>query len=138
MIPDTNTLTSLLETILSSIGAGRGFVRGQAFSLLGILAVLEILIAALWWSITGSEIIVKFLKKIMLVGFFIWVVQEWSPLLVDIMDGFVQTGSRAAARGGGSKVSIENPSAIVDAGYQAVLPIFKALMRYDNMFTIIC
>lgn len=135
MTPDTDSLTLILDTFLDAFSLGRTAVGRSANSLLAILATLEILMAAIWWSITGSDVVVKFLKKVLLIGFFIWIVESWDSLVGTVIAGFIYTGENAGASAGGNIVSLENPSAIVDAGFNAVLPIFEHLRSFDSYFS---
>ncbi len=135
MTPDTDSLTLILDTFLDAFSLGRTAVGRSANSLLAILATLEILMAAIWWTITGSDVVVKFLKKVILIGFFIWIVESWDSLVGSVIAGFIYTGETAGATAGGNIVSLENPSAIVDAGFNAVLPIFEHLRSFDSYFS---
>ena len=137
MAPETDTLTHLLETFLSAFKLGRVEVGGEAWSLLSILATLEILLASLWWTLRGDNFTAPFLKKVILIGFFIFVVSNWDSLITQVVAGFIHTGETAARAAGGSVVSIENPSAIIDAGFRAALPIFNHIKNFTSISSVL-
>jgi len=132
MVPETDTLTNMLETFLEAFKLGRVAVGGDAWNLLSILATLEILLASLWWSLRREEFTANFLKKVILIGFFIFVVSNWDSLISTVVEGFIHTGATAGSAAGGTVVSLRNPSAIVDAGFKAVFPIFDHIRNYAS------
>lgn len=130
MTPDTGTLTTVLDQILSMLKIGKSGVGADAFSLLTILATIEILIAALWWAITGQDALVGLLKKLLFIGFFLFVIQNYDSLLHTVIDGFIHTGKIAGSGGGDSLASIKDPSSIVEAGFTATQPVFEHLTTF--------
>jgi len=130
MTPDTGTLTTVLEQILSMLKLGKAGVGSDAYSLLTILATIEILIGALWWAITGQDALVGLLKKLLFIGFFLFVISNYDSLLHTVIDGFIHTGKIAGSGSGDSLASIKNPSSIVEAGFTATKPVFEHLTTF--------
>ena len=58
MPADSNSLTFILQQFLTAFQAGRGAVGVDAFHLLGILATLELTVAAIWWALVGDDVLV--------------------------------------------------------------------------------
>ena len=134
MPADSNSLTFILQLFLTAFQSGRGAVGVDAFHLLGILATLELTVAAIWWAIVGDDVLVALMKKILLVGFFIFVVSNYDSLLSTVSLGFIHTGEVAGSAGGGNMVSVTNPSTIISAGLQASQPIFDHI-KQASVFT---
>lgn len=134
MEADANTLTTLLNQFLATFQIGRDAVGVSAFSLLGILAALELTVAAMWWAITGDDALVALMRKILLVGFFVFIVENYDSLLNVVIGGFIHTGEIAGSAGGGNIASVRNPSMIVKAGLEASRPIFEHV-RHASVLT---
>jgi type IV secretory pathway TrbL component len=98
MIADTGTLTTVLDGFLSVLKVGKADVGSQAFSLLTILATIELLMASLWWALTGQDALVGLIKKLLSVGFFVFIITNYDNLLHVVVDGFIQTGKLAGAK----------------------------------------
>ena len=130
MTPETGTLTTVLDQILSVLKLGKSSVGSEAYSLLTILATIEILIAALWWALTGQDALVGLIKKLLFIGFFIFVIENYDSLLHTVVDGFIHTGIVAGSGRGDSLASIKDPSSIVEAGFIATQPIFEHLTTF--------
>lgn len=134
MTPDTGIITTLLNNFTNTFTGGFSKIFPDAMSLLAILAALEITIAAVWWAITEENTIVNLLKKVILIGFFIFVVTQWQSLIDIVLNGFVKTGLKAG--GGGSISLIRDPSSIIDYGFIATDPIFKHIDKYGPVDTL--
>ena len=130
MTPDTGTLTTVLDQILSMLKLGKAGVGSDAYSLLTILTAIEILVAALWWAMTGQDALVGLLRKLLFIGFFLFVISNYDSLLHAVIDGFIYTGKVAGSGSGDSLASIKNPSSIVEAGFKATQPIFEHLATF--------
>lgn len=120
MTPDTGILTTTLENFLTVFNAGIGKVQVDAQILLRILASLELIFVSLWWAYSGNDALGKLLRKILIISFFIWVIDYYGVILDWVIAGFTHTGESAA---GASIATLEDPSKIVDAGFKVCLPI---------------
>ncbi|MFC6842372.1 P-type conjugative transfer protein TrbL [Xanthomonas theicola] len=63
---------------------------------------------------------VAFVRKILHIGFFLFLVASWPTLTATVLNGFVWAGKTA---GGGTTVSLQDPSSVISAGFDAVQPI---------------
>lgn len=138
MEANTGSLTTILHQLLDIFSLGQQGVAGSAFSLLTLLAGIELTLAALWWAITGRDGLVPLMRKILLLGFFVFVVQNYPTLLSIVVEGFIQTGKTASANGGDALASVRDPSTIIDAGFFVALPILdhlKSFGDWDVLFT---
>ena len=128
MTIDTGLLTTLLNTFQDAFTGGFSRIYPDAMKLLAILAALEVAIAAIWWAIAQEEAIVTIARKCIQIGFFVFVVTQYQPLITAVLDGFVSTGLKAG--GGGSLNLIKDPSLIIDYGFAATAPIFDHLKDF--------
>lgn len=122
-------LTELLQDFASVITLGYGRLLPDAMSLLSILATLEIAFAGIWWALgDGQKIEVELLRKIIQIGFFVWVVTNYQWLVEVIIGGFIHVGETAGGHTTGNLLS--NPSAIADYGFKVTKPIFEMAGSY--------
>lgn len=131
---DSGILTTLLNTFSSAFTGGYGQIFGDAWSLLGVLAALELTIAAVWWALTESDALKELLRLCIKVGFFIFVVTKYDWLIDKVISGFINTGLKAG--GSGSISLIKDPSAIVDYGLTVTEPIFQHIQNYGAVDTL--
>lgn len=132
MEADTGTLTTVLNQFLQIFQLGRKDVGPHAWNLLSLLTTLEILLAALWWALTGSEAMTKLIKKLLTIGFFIFVIQNYDSLVSAISEGFIHTGKIASSAGGDVLSSVRDPSLIVEAGFYVALPVLDHIRGYSS------
>ena len=129
MVMDSGILTTLLNSFEESFTGGYAKIYPDAMHLLSILAVLEVAVAAIWWALCEENAVVELLKRVMRIGFFIFLVANYQTLVNSILDGFVTTGLKA---GGSSALSlIKDPSAIVRYGLAITQPIFAHNANYS-------
>ncbi len=122
-------LTDLLREFIAVFSFGYARLLPDAMALLSLLAALEICLVGIWWAFgDGQGIEVDLLKRVLQIGFFVWVITNYAWLIEIIVGGFISVGEKA----GGMKTGelLTNPSAIVDYGFKATDPIF--LLYKDN------
>lgn len=134
MTPDSGILTTLLNTFTTAFTGGFGRIYGDAWSLLGILAALELTVAAVWWALTESDALKELLRLAIKVGFFIFVVTKYDWLIDQVLGGFISTGVKAG--GAGNVGLMKDPSAIVDYGLFVTEPIFQHIQNYGAVDTL--
>ncbi len=128
MTPDTAILTTLLNTFVTAITGGYARIAGDALTLLQLLALLEVALAALWWMLTDDDALVGLIKRVLGIGLFVFFVTTYPALLSSVLEGFVQTGLKA---GGAPLTTLTDPSAIVTLGIQVSQPIIDHVAAYS-------
>jgi type IV secretion system protein TrbL len=122
LAPDPGILTAILSAFMGVFSRGTGLLTGDAERFLFLLAGLELVGAALFWALQGEELIVPFIRKILVIGVFAWFVLHWPTFLNAVRDGFLDAGFKAG--GGTSSIGqLNDPSAIVSRGLAVVAPI---------------
>src|SRR3546814_2804794 len=97
---DFNIIDKFLSAYTSAISSGFGLIQGDVTSVFSILIVIVIGITAVFWAIDeNSQVLPQLFRKILLVGFFVWVVNDWQGLPSTIIKGFVELGLKAGASG---------------------------------------
>jgi len=124
MLPD---LTSMMNTFLNVFKQGRLALLPDAKHLLWILASITITWSGLMWAFGTDDVIKEFVKKVLFIGVFVWLVTKWDSLLHSIVGGFVYAGTKAG--GSTNTVLISDPSAIMGQGLIVTGPIFSSLQN---------
>jgi type IV secretion system protein TrbL len=130
---EIGTLTTLLNTFEVAFTGGFSKIYPDAMHLLSILATLEVAVAAIWWVICEDNVLIELLKKIMKVGFFIFLVANYQFIIHSIVDGFVYAGFKAGGAAQGSTSLIKDPSAIIRIGFELAKPIDAAIAQYNPL-----
>jgi type IV secretion system protein TrbL len=132
---EIGTLTTVMHTFEVAFTGGYSNITSDAMDLLAKLATLEVALAALWWCLCEENTIVELLKKIMKIGFFIFVVTKYPWLIKCVVDGFVYVGLKAGggSTGAGSLELLKDPSAIIKIGFDLAKPIDDTLAHYNPL-----
>jgi type IV secretion system protein TrbL len=116
-------LDEFIRRFTTQIDSGFGIISGEVQAVLGTLVVISIVLTAIMWAVDETQnVIAPLVRKILLVGFFAWLVGSWHSLSMTVVNGFGQLGLRAS--GGGSVDDFMNtPTVAVDAGMQIVVKL---------------
>jgi len=128
MTPDVGILTELLNTFTTAFTSGVGYIHGDAKWLLGILIVIDLVLAVVL-NLSDGDHMKTLITKILKYGFFIWLVMDYKTLVQIILDSFKTVGLKA---GGGaiSTALFNDPSNIATYGIWVTEPIFEFI---DNL-----
>src|SRR5262245_37932543 len=102
-------MLNAMTLVLTDGGFGR--IMPDALWLLRRLALIGLVMEALWWGLSEDDVLVAFLAKMLWITAFIWLVTSWPWLTRVILTSFIQVGLRA----GGGVLSVEdfsNPARI--------------------------
>ncbi len=124
---DPAALDDFLNKFKTQVDAGFGLIQSDVSSTLATLVVISIVITALLWAIDENQnVLASLVRKVLLVGFFAFLVAQWSTLAATVVNGFAALGLKA----GGGAMTVTTfttaPSQIVMAGIKVV----AALMQY--------
>jgi type IV secretion system protein TrbL len=124
---DPAVLDDFLNKFRAQVDAGFGLIQGDVSATLGTLVVISIVITALLWAIDENQnVLASLVRKVLLVGFFAWLVSQWHSLSTTVVNGFAALGLKAG--GGAMTVTTftTSPSQIVMAG----INVIAGLMQY--------
>jgi type IV secretion system protein TrbL len=124
---DPNALDDFLTKFRGQVDAGFGLIQGDVSATLASLVVISIVVTAVLWAIDENQnVLASLVRKVLLVGFFAFLVAQWPTLTKTIVNGFAALGLKA----GGGAMSLSDfttsPSKVVMAGVTVV----KDLMLY--------
>lgn len=122
-------LTQLLTTFTNIFSTGFGVITPRAQAVLGTLAAIEVALAAIFWAVRGEDFTAPFLRKLLRIGFFVFLVASWPTLTKGVADGLADIGAMA---GGGSAAMVSDPSKIVDQALVVMKPIDDEVKRIQE------
>lgn len=121
---DMSIMTTTLNAILAVFEGGAGRVQSGGVGLLSVLIGIEITWAALMWALEAQLPFRSFLKKIVFVGMFAFLVLNWTTVANTILDGFIWAGMEVG--GAGTNLGLmRDPSQILNDGMMATAMLWE-------------
>lgn len=119
-------INQTLQQYIDAVNAGFGLIGTDVRWVFNILVLLNIIIAALFWAFSEDQILVPLIRKIIYVGIFAWLVENW----VELTNAFAQTFMILGLKAGGGSIDrniLLNPGDIADRGLTTVTPMMQAI-----------
>ena len=133
----TGVIDHFLEVFTRYIDSGFGLLSGEVAFLATTLIVIDITLAALFWSWGADEdIIARLVKKTLFVGIFAYIIGNWNALAKIIFESFAGLGLKASGTGF-STADLLRPGRVAQVGLDAGRPILESisgLMGYIAFF----
>ncbi|MDR7156135.1 type IV secretion system protein TrbL [Sphingobium xenophagum] len=141
---DLNVIDRFLQTFIRYIDSGFGLLGGDVAFLTTTLIGIDITLAGLFWAMGGEQdVIGRFLRKIIYVGAFAFILNRFSTLADIIFRSFAAAGLTA----GGGTLSADDllkPGRLAGTGFSAAWPLLEQVSNlmgftsfFDNFLTII-
>ena len=140
---DLNVIDRFMQTFIRYIDSGFGLLGGDVGFLTATLIGIDITLAGLFWAMGGEQdVIGRFIKKILYVGAFAFILNRFSTLADIIFRSFAAAGLTA----GGGTMSADDllrPGRLAATGYAAAWPLLDQVAKlmgfttfFDNFLTI--
>jgi type IV secretion system protein TrbL len=133
----TGIIDQFLNTFTTYIDSGFGLLGGEVAFIATTLIVIDVTLAALFWSWgADDDIIARLVKKTLFVGVFAYLISNWNNLARIIFESFSGLGLKAA----GSSLSTADflrPGRVAQVGLDAGRPLLDSisgLMGYVSFF----
>jgi type IV secretion system protein TrbL len=133
----TGVIDTFLNTFTTYIDSGFGLLKPEVAFIATTLIVIDVTLAALFWSWgADDDIIARLVKKTLFVGVFAYLISNWNNLAQIIFNSFSGLGLKAA----GSSLSAADflrPGRIAQVGLDAGRPLLASitgLMGYVSFF----
>ncbi len=140
---DLNVIDRFMADFIRYIDSGFGLLGPDVAFLTTTLIGIDITLAGLFWAMGGEQdVLGRFLKKILYIGAFALILNQFSSLADIIFRSFAQAGLTA---GGGtlSPADLLNPGRLAGTGFSAAWPLLDQVSRllgfttfFDNFLTI--
>jgi len=140
---DLNVIDRFLQAFITYIDSGFGLLGPDVGFLTATLIGIDITLAGLFWAMGGEDnVIGRFLRKILYIGTFAFIINSFSTLADIVFRSFAQAGLTA---GGGtlSAGDLLKPGRLAGIGFEAAWPLLEQASEmvgfttfFDNFLTI--
>ncbi|MEE9433702.1 MAG: P-type conjugative transfer protein TrbL [Sphingorhabdus sp.] len=133
----TGVIDRFLDVFSRYIDSGFGLLQGEVAFLATTLIVIDVTLAALFWTFGEPDnIIARLIKKTLFIGAFAFIIGNWNALANIIFNSFAGLGLKATG-GSLSAADLLHPGKIAAVGLDAGRPILESigeLMGYVSFF----
>ncbi|WP_135209829.1 P-type conjugative transfer protein TrbL [Vitreimonas flagellata] len=130
---DPASLNSFLDQFLALADSGFGLIQGDVTYVLNALIVISITLAGAQWALAGEAPMAPFFRKVLFVGFFAFLVNNWASLSTIIVRSGAQLGLNAGGNGM-SMADLHNPGRVGQIGVE-LFGRTAAMAEGMNVFT---
>jgi type IV secretion system protein TrbL len=126
------TPNDLMVVFSNTISSGFAALQGPVNGVFGAMIALVVALTGIQWVLSPNrEVIAAGFGKVLLIGFFAYLINDWEQLSLMIQAGFVDLGLRAGG-GGLSRGDFLNPGAILEQGWAIVKALGDTPARAAN------
>jgi type IV secretion system protein TrbL len=132
---NTGVIDHFLEVFTRYIDSGFGLLHGDVAFVATTLIVIDVTLAALFWTFDGagdSEIISRLIKKTLFVGAFAYLIGNWNSLAAIVFNSFVGLGLKASGTGF-TVGDMLRPGKLAQTGLDAGAPLLQAASDLMNL-----
>ena len=134
---DLNIIDQFTQTFSTYIDSGFGLVQGDVAFLTTTLVAIDIILAGLFWSLMAEDNVAgQLIRKILYVGFFALLLNNFSSLAGIIFSSFAGLGLKASGASFGAD-QLLRPGFVAATGYTASRPLLDQageLMGFTTFF----
>ncbi|WP_156796439.1 type IV secretion system protein [Brevundimonas sp. BAL3] len=130
--PSMETPNELMVVFSNTVSAGFDALQGPINGIFGLMIVLVVALTGIQWMLSPNrDILAGGFGKILLIGVFAYIINDWQSLAETLQVGFVDLGLTA---GGGSLSRAEflNPGAILQQGWEIVKALGETPAPVNN------
>ncbi len=131
------TPNELMVVFSNTISAGFDALQGSVNGVFGLLIALVVALTGIQWALSPNrEVLASGFGKVLLIGAFAWLINDWQRLSETIYAGFIELGLTA---GGGSlsQADFLNPGAILAQGWEIVKALGETPAPVDNPLDVV-
>jgi type IV secretion system protein TrbL len=128
---DIAVIDRFLDIFSRYIDSGFGLIAGDVGFLVKVLIGIDAVLAALAWAAGEDEVIQAFAKKVLYVGFFAFILNNWNTLAQVVFNSFAALGLKAT----GSSLSYADflrPGKLAAAGVQGANVLLAQIQRLSG------
>ncbi len=122
---DINVIDDFTATFIAYIDSGFGLLGGDVAFLTAILIGIDVVLAGLFWAMAGEQnVIGQFVKKVLYVGAFAFIINNFSALANIVFASFAGLGLVAS---GASMTAADllKPGFVAATGFDAAYPLLE-------------
>ncbi|KGJ02985.1 type IV secretion system protein TrbL [Paracoccus halophilus] len=141
----SGVIDTFLDTFTRYIDSGFGLLGGEVAFIATTLIVIDVTLAALFWSWgADDDIIARLVKKTLFVGVFAYLISNWNNLAKIVFESFSGLGLKAAGTGFTAQ-DLLRPGKVAQTGLDAARPLLDAISPlmgwiavFENLIQIVC
>jgi type IV secretion system protein TrbL len=141
----SGVIDNFLATFTRYIDSGFGLLGGEVAFIATTLIVIDVTLAALFWSWgADDDIIARLVKKTLFVGVFAYLIGNWNNLARIVFDSFVGLGLKASGTGFSAQ-DLMRPGKVAQTGLDAARPLLESISDlmgwvafFENFIQIAC
>lgn len=138
-------IDNFLGTFTRYIDSGFGLLGGEVAFIATTLIVIDVTLAALFWSWSADDdIIARLVKKTLFVGVFAYLISNWNNLAKIVFDSFAGLGLKASGTGFTAQ-DLMRPGKVAQTGLDAARPLLDSISDlmgwvafFENFIQIAC
>jgi type IV secretion system protein TrbL len=138
-------IDNFLGVFTRYIDSGFGLLSGEVAFIATTLIVIDVTLAALFWSwAADDDIIARLVKKTLFVGVFAYLIGNWNNLAKIVFDSFAGLGLKASGTGF-STADLMRPGKVAQTGLDAARPLLESISDlmgwvsfFENFIQIAC
>lgn len=122
---DLNVIDAFMATFIRAIDSGFGLLSGDIATLTTFLISIDVTLAGLFWVLDEQgDIIPRLLKKVLAVGSFVFILNNFAGLSDILYRSFVGMGLHATASGLNPQ-DLLRPGKLAGIGFEAAHPLLR-------------
>jgi type IV secretion system protein TrbL len=138
-------IDNFLGTFTRYIDSGFGLLGGEVAFIATTLIVIDVTLAALFWSWSADDdILARLIKKTLFVGAFAYLISNWNNLAKIVFDSFAGLGLKASGTGFTAQ-DLMRPGKVAQTGLDAARPLLDSISDlmgwisfFENFIQIAC
>ena len=129
---DPSVADRFLDVFSRYIDSGFGLLGGEVAFVASTLVIIDVTLAALFWSwASGDDIIARLIKKTLYVGFFAFLLSNFNALAKVIFLSFSGLGLKASGSGM-SAADFVRPGKLAQSGIDAASPLLEQAQQLSG------
>jgi type IV secretion system protein TrbL len=141
----TGVIDQFLEVFTRYIDSGFGLLGSEVAFIATVLIVIDVTLAALFWSWRADDdIIARLVRKTLFVGVFAYLIGNWNTLARIVFESFAGLGLKASGTGF-SAADLMRPGKVAQTGLDAGRPLLESISGlmgwvsfFENFIQIAC
>ncbi|TGY88802.1 P-type conjugative transfer protein TrbL [Marinicauda algicola] len=141
----SGVIDNFLAVFTSYIDSGFGLLGGEVAFIATTLIVIDVTLAALFWSWgADDDIIARLVKKTLFVGVFAYIIGNWNNLARIVFESFAGLGLKASGTGFSAQ-DLMRPGRVAQTGLDAARPLLESISDlmgwiafFENFIQIAC
>ena len=141
----TGVIDQFLEVFTRYIDSGFGLLSGEVAFIATTLIVIDVTLAALFWSWgADDDILARLVKKTLFIGVFAYIIGNWNNLARIIFESFAGLGLKASGTGF-TVADLMRPGRVAQTGLDAGRPLLESISGlmgwvsfFENFIQIAC